>query len=188
MSLRRICDVVVRRNVRFRGAVAGRFLATKPTEPKDEVVDITAVDEAPIYSDDPQALEELARKRNKSRLNSAHRNILMDVQPYDESIEWFHNTVRYKRRMLGRYGLQGNEPAGYAWPTPEEVKDAKEYERVAFPLSLQERWKKLEEAKRIKAEQVKVRYVFVSIVLVTNVGCEFTILERVNDVFAGRLK
>lgn len=181
MSLRRICDVVVRRNVRFRGAVAGRFLATKPTEPKDEVVDITAVDEAPIYSDDPQALEELARKRNKSRLNSAHRNILMDVRPYDESIEWFHNTVRYKRRMLGRYGLQGNEPAGYVWPTPEEVKDAQEYERVAFPLSLQERWKKLEETKRIKAEQVKVRYVFVSIVSVTNVGCEFTILEqRVN--------
>lgn len=163
MSLRRICDVIVRRNVRLRSAVAGRFLAT---EPKNEVVDIIVADEQPIYSDEPQLQEELAKKRNKSRLNLEHRNILMGKHPYDQSMTYYHNTVKFKRRMLGRYGFKGNsESVGFAWPTLEEIKDAQEYERVAFPLSLQERWKKLEEAKRIKAEQVKARHVFIDCII-----------------------
>ncbi|XP_018407405.1 PREDICTED: growth arrest and DNA damage-inducible proteins-interacting protein 1 [Cyphomyrmex costatus] len=153
MSLRRwICDVIIQRNVRFQGIVAGRFFAT---ELKDEVVDITAADEQPIYS---ECEEEFIEKRNKSGLSSQHRNILMGKPPYEQPIDWFHNTVRYKKRMLGRYGFEGNkEPAGFVWPTPEEVKILQEYERVAFPLSIQERWKKLEEKKRIKAEKVKAR-------------------------------
>ncbi|XP_071641953.1 large ribosomal subunit protein mL64 [Temnothorax longispinosus] len=159
MSLRRISDVIIRRNVRLQGAVAGRFLATESTEPKDEIVDITAADEKPVYPDDPRSQEELAKKRNKSRLNPSDRNVLMGVRPYEQSLEWYHDTVRYKKRMLGRYGLKSIDvPAGFAWPTPEEVKDAQEYERVAFPLSIQERWKKLEEAKRIKAEEVQARH------------------------------
>lgn len=158
MSLRRICDVIIWRNVRFQSAVAGRFLATGS---KDEVVGITAADEEPIYTTEVSQ-EELARKRNKSQLSSYHRNMLMGMRPYDQPLEWFHNTVRYKRRMLGRYGLKGNdEPAGFAWPTLEEVRDAQEYERVAFPLSLQERWKKLEEEKRIRTERIQKRYVFI---------------------------
>lgn len=161
MSLRRICDVIVRRNVRLRGAE--RFLATKP---KDEIVDIAAAEEQPVYLDEPQNQEELARKRDKSRLNPQHRNILMGVRPYDQPIEWYHNTVKYKKRMLGRYGLKGNnESAGFAWPTLEEVRDAQEYERVAFPLSIQERWKNLEEAKRIKAEQIQARHVFIDCII-----------------------
>ncbi|KAG5321264.1 G45IP protein, partial [Pseudoatta argentina] len=154
MSLRRwMCDVIVQRNVRFQGAVVGRFLATQA---KDEAIDITAADEQPIYSNEPQYQEELTKKRNKSRLNPKDRNILMDKPPYEQPIEWYHNTVRYKKRMLGRYGFEGNkEPAGFAWPTPKEVKIMQEYERVAFPESLQERWKKLEEKKQIKAEKVK---------------------------------
>jgi len=67
--------------------------------------------------------------------------------------------------MLGRYGFEGNkEPAGFAWPTPEEIKILQEYERVAFPESLQERWKKLEEKKQIKAEKIKARHVFISFI------------------------
>ncbi|KYQ57003.1 Growth arrest and DNA damage-inducible proteins-interacting protein 1 [Trachymyrmex zeteki] len=154
MSLRRwICDVIVQRNVRFQGAVVSRFLAT---EAKDEIVDITTADEQPIYSNELQ-YEELAKKRNKSRLNLHDRNILMGKPPYEQPMQWYHNTTRYKKRMLGRYGFEGNkEPAGFAWPTPKEVKILQEYERVAFPLSLQERWKKLEEEKRIKAEEAEI--------------------------------
>lgn len=166
MSLRRICDVITRRNVRLRGVVAERFLATKPQDESDEIVDITAADEQPVYLDDSQQQEELAKKRNKSRLSPQHRNMLMGVRPYDQPIEWYHNTVRYKKRMLGRYGLKGNdEPVGFAWPTLEEVKDAQEYERIAFPLSIQERWKKLEEAKQMRAEQIRVRHVFIDCII-----------------------
>lgn len=166
MSLRRIY-VVVRPNLRVQG-ILGRFFATESMEPKNKVVDITTADEKPVYSsmDDPNFQEELARKRNKSRLNPQDRNILMGLRPYDTPMAWHHHKVKYKKRMLGRYGLKANdEPAGFAWPTQDEIDDAKEYERVAFPLSLQERWKQLEEKKRKRAERIKARYVFLSIVL-----------------------
>jgi hypothetical protein len=129
-------------------------------ESKNEVVDITAADEKPVYSplDNPQFQEDLVRKRDKSRLNPQDRNVLMDLRPYDKPIAWHHYKVKYKKRMLGIYGLKGNdEPAGFAWPTQREIKDAKEYERVAFPISLQERWKMLEEKKQRRNERTKRR-------------------------------
>ncbi|XP_029674311.1 growth arrest and DNA damage-inducible proteins-interacting protein 1 isoform X1 [Formica exsecta] len=159
MSLRQIYDIVVRRNVRVQ-SVLGRFFATESTESKNEAVDITAADEKPIYSpmDDSQFQEELARKRNKSRLSPQDRNVLMGLRPYDKPMSWHHYKVKYKRVMLGRYGLAANGiPAGFAWPTRKEIRNAEEYERVAFPLSLQERWKELEERKQRKADQIKAR-------------------------------
>lgn len=146
--------------MRWQGTFARRFLTTEPTEgSKNETIDITTVDEKPLYAnDDPEIQEEIARKRNKSRLTRHDRNVVMGVRPYDKSLEWFHNTVRYKKRMLGRYGLKGNdEPVGFAWPTPEEVEEAQEYERVAFPQSLQERWKMLELEKQRRAEKAEAR-------------------------------
>lgn len=163
--------------MRLRSAVTTRFFATESTEPKNEFVDITAADEQPMYSADPQFQEELAKKRNKSRLSPQHRNILMGERPYDQPMTYYHHKVKFKKHMLGRYGFKGNdEPVGFAWPTLEEIKDTQEYERVAFPLSLQERWKKLEEAKRIKAEQVEARHVFIDCIIV---GCKFMILDTI---------
>jgi len=178
MSVRQICDTILHRHLRLQSTFAKRFFAT---ESKNEIPDITA-DEKPIYSEEDVQLEqEIEKKRNKSGLWPQHRNILMGVRPYDSPTQWHHNTVRYKKRMLGRYGFSGNdEPVGFAWPTPEEVKDAQEYERVAYPLSLQESWKKLEEEKKMKAESIKMRYVFISYVIcqlktVTNCNSNFNL-------------
>lgn len=161
MSLRRIYDIV-RPSLRVQG-ILGRFFATESTESKNEI-DISTADEKPVYNltDDPQFQEDLARKRNKSRLSPQDRNILMGLCPYDTPIAWHHYRVKYKRRMLGRYGLNANvEPAGFAWPTQMEINDVKEYERVAYPLSLQERWKMLEEKKQKQAKKIKAKYVFI---------------------------
>lgn len=167
MSLRQICNAVLYRHARLQNALAKRLVAT---ESKGEIVDISA-DEKPVYAVDDGIQEEIARKRNKSRLNPHHRNILMGVRPYDSTREWYHNTVKYKKRMLGRYGLKGNdEPVGFAWPTPDEVEDAREYERVAYPLSLQESWKQLEEKRRAKAEQRQLRHVFMSFVALSKLS------------------
>lgn len=90
----------------------------------------------------------------------------MELRPYDSSKAWYHDSVKYKKQMLGRYGLKSNdEPAGFAWPTLEEIKDAQEYERVAYPLSLQESWKKIEEKNKLKAEKKQIRYVFIDYVI-----------------------
>ncbi|XP_029165489.1 growth arrest and DNA damage-inducible proteins-interacting protein 1 [Nylanderia fulva] len=161
MSLRCIYDIVVRRNVRVQKGILGRFFATDVTDLKNKDIDITAVaDEKPEYSvmDSPGFQEELARKRNKSRLDPAHRNILMDLRPYDKPMAWHHYRVKYKKHMLGRYGLKGNdEPAGFAWPTEKELADVKEYERVTCEFSLQKRWRKMEEAKQKRIEKIKAR-------------------------------
>lgn len=172
MRLRQIYNIVVHRNIGRQSIYTRRLFATETAESKDEnVVDITSADEKPIFKDmdDEELQAEIARKRNKSRLNVAHRNILMGLRPYDCPREWYHNTVKYKKRMLGRYGLKGiDEPAGFAWPNLEEVEDAQEYERVAFPLSLQERWKKLEEKRREKIEAMIQRYISASYVTCLN--------------------
>lgn len=174
MSLRRIYDIVVRRNVGVQKGVLGRFFATDSKVSKNEDIDITAADEKPVYSfDNPEFQENLAKKRNKSRLNPEHRNMLMGLRPYDKPMAWHHDKVKYKKSMLGRYGLKGNdEPAGFAWPIKIEIEDAKEYERVAFPLSLQERLQKIEEEKQRKIEKTKAWCVFID--FITNallIGC-----------------
>ena len=66
--------------------------------------------------------------------------------------------MRYKRRILGRYGLKALDvPAGIAWPTKEDVEDAKDYEQTAYPVSIQEGWKLFEERKRAAAEEIRLR-------------------------------
>ena len=67
--------------------------------------------------------------------------------------------MRYKQRTLGRYGLKALDVTpGVAWPTQEDVEDAKEYERVAYPFSLQESWKQIEKKKQAAAEEIRLRY------------------------------
>lgn len=42
---------------------------------------------------------------NRSRLLPQHRNILLDIVPYNEPCSWVHLTEKYKRKTFGRYGL-----------------------------------------------------------------------------------
>ncbi|XP_076758152.1 growth arrest and DNA damage-inducible proteins-interacting protein CRIF [Xylocopa sonorina] len=119
---------------------------------------LETAEEEPVYLDETVNTLELERKRNKSGLTKAHRNVLFGQNPYDEPKEWYHNTVRYKRRILGRYGMNAlGVPAGLAWPTPEEVEDAKEYERVLYSLDIQDRFKKIQEEKKRNEEAIMAR-------------------------------
>jgi len=81
---------------------------------------------------------EVERIRNKSRLSNGHRNLVNGQVPYDRPVHRYHNTVKYKRRMYGRYGDSSNVDPGLAWPTTEDLEDVREYESVAYPLTIQE--------------------------------------------------
>lgn len=81
---------------------------------------------------------EIEKIRNKSRLSIGHRNLVNGRMPYDEPVHRFHNTVKYKRRMYGRYGNASNVDPGLAWPTAEDLENVREYETVAYPLTIQE--------------------------------------------------
>ncbi|XP_043260958.1 IgA receptor [Colletes gigas] len=122
---------------------------------------IQSAESEPVYIDkDDQASRDryIERRRNKSRLNRGHRNILFDQKPYENSITWFHDTLKYKRGILGKYGMEAlGIPAGIAWPTHEELEDMKEYERVAFPLTLEERWQKMKEKHKQEEEAIMTR-------------------------------
>lgn len=121
---------------------------------------LESAEEKPIYLEEIKDNSKLEEKRNKSRLSFADRNRLCEQKPYNEPIEWYHNTIKYKKRILGRYGMAAlGIPAGLAWPTPEEVEEQKEYEKIAFPLSIQERLKKIKEEKKKKEDILKARYV-----------------------------
>ncbi|KAK0183292.1 hypothetical protein PV327_001345 [Microctonus hyperodae] len=103
--------------------------------------------------------EEIMNKRNKSKLGINDRNILNELPPYDADLLWFHETIRYKRRMLGRYGTKGlrNVPVGALWPTESEIEDRLEYERVAFPNTLQEDWALIAKRNEEKERKIKLR-------------------------------
>lgn len=93
-----------------------------------------------LVIDDEKNLKEndLDQICDKSRLNKQHRNLINGRVPYDTSMHRFHNTVKYKRRMYGRYGDISNVYPGLAWPTAAELENIREYEQVAYPLTIQE--------------------------------------------------
>lgn len=130
--------------------------SAKTTEQSEQTV--LDYDEVAIFEKDVRPEQLIAKMRNKSRLAPGHRNIMNEKKPYESSMEWYHDTVKYKRKMLGKYGLKAlDATAGIAWPTKEEVEDAREYERVAYPVSLQDSWKQFEERKRAIAEETRLR-------------------------------
>ncbi|OAD54255.1 hypothetical protein WN48_08178 [Eufriesea mexicana] len=132
--------------------ISVRYYSSKSKEILD------SAEEVPVFSKENVFSEASEIIRNKSRLTPAHRNILRGQNPYDESMAWYHNTVKYKKRILGRYGMEALKvPAGLAWPTPEEVEDRKEYERIAYPLSIQEQLQKIKEEKKKKEEALMAR-------------------------------
>lgn len=140
--------------IHFQNDIGRRYFALKPRDI------LESAQEEPIFLEEEKDNSILEKKRNKSRLNPSHRNILFGQKPYDEDRIWFHNTLKYKRKLLGKYGMKAlGVPAGLAWPTPEELNDMKEYERVAFPLTLAERWQKIKDKHRKEEEAIIVRYI-----------------------------
>lgn len=149
MSLRSLV-ASLQLTVRVQSVVGRRYLASNT---KNEILE--SVEEEPVFLSEADNIE---AKRDKSRLNTSHRNIVNGRKPYDETMAFYHNTVKYKRRILGRYGMEAlGVPAGLAWPTPEEVEDLKEQERVAYPLTIQQTWQKIAAEKKKKEADIMAR-------------------------------
>lgn len=148
--------------IRLQNSLSRRSLASSTTPKDTTIIDEKSIyetaEETPIFASEIEDSEEIERVTNKSRLRPQHRRMFYGQIPYDEPIEWYHRTVKYKKRMLGRYGMQAvGVPAGFAWPTREEVEDMKEYERVAYPHSIQEEWAKIKEKNENEAAAIKAR-------------------------------
>ncbi|XP_023313043.1 growth arrest and DNA damage-inducible proteins-interacting protein 1 [Anoplophora glabripennis] len=105
--------------------------------------------------------EEIERRRNKSRLRDADRNILHEKNPYPEPMLWHHGTIKYIRRTYGRYGQASGVNPSICWPTKDELNEAKEYERIKHPFTIAEmvaaaKQKRQEKEERILARQADI--------------------------------
>ncbi|XP_061706476.1 large ribosomal subunit protein mL64 [Cydia pomonella] len=110
-----------------------RFSTTAPEviEQNEQVL----IDDA----DDVQAREaEIEKKRNVSRLTPAHYNIMNDRRPYEKPYTSTHLTVKYNRKLYGKYGIASGVNPSICWPTSKEIKERQEFEAVAFPFTIKE--------------------------------------------------
>lgn len=88
-------------------------LSTAPTEAAEGNEQVLTDD-----SDEALAREaEIEKKRNVSRLSQAHFNVINDRRPYDVPKALAHLTVKYNRKMYGKYGSEsGINPSKFILP------------------------------------------------------------------------
>lgn len=96
-------------------------------------------------------------KRNKSGLRAHHQRVLHNIRPFDESRSWAHDTVKYQRMMFGRYGLASGVDPRICFPTTQERQIREEYNRIAFPDTIQQMREKAMEQRRLEKEEIARR-------------------------------
>ncbi|CAG9808884.1 unnamed protein product [Chironomus riparius] len=137
-------------------------LFKKPSDSKKDVEEEEEESAKLAFEDDYQIDPELRqmvidRMRNKSRLRTQHRNFLHDKVPYNQAESWIHNTLKYKRMMFGRYGSESNVDPSLCFYTKTELAEKNEYERVAFPKTVQEMIAYNQDEKQKQAERIRTR-------------------------------
>lgn len=96
-------------------------------------------------NDDTQALDEEAelkeaaikKSQNKSGLQPQHQNIVNNRQPFEEPKHWSHATLKYQRKIYGKYGTESNFDPSLCW-NKDEIAQRKEYEAIAYPKEVLE--------------------------------------------------
>uniref|UniRef100_A0A1L8DL07 Large ribosomal subunit protein mL64 n=1 Tax=Nyssomyia neivai TaxID=330878 RepID=A0A1L8DL07_9DIPT len=96
-------------------------------------------------------------RRNKSRLSAAHRNILHNRRPYTQSQSWVHETLKYKRGLFGKYGLESGVDPRICFPTAQETAEKEEYNRVAYPFTIAEMREKIHAEHVEKEDKIRKR-------------------------------
>ncbi|XP_043266708.1 growth arrest and DNA damage-inducible proteins-interacting protein 1 [Venturia canescens] len=161
MSLKALLVNELTQRIRMRSVILLRTYASTTDSGKEEVVDLTSVELRPRFDDQVTEDEnvKLNTRRNKSRLSEEHYNVIHGNRPYEEDGPAFHHyTWQWKRKMLGRYGIEGSGVhPGVAWPTKEDIAERKEYEKVAYPMSLHECWEQIASKKAQEEAEIQKR-------------------------------
>lgn len=111
-----------------------------------------------VYDEEQKLKEQLLEaKRNKSRLEPQHRNILQDRTPFEEPRYWTHGTLQYNRKLYGKYGQSSGFNPALCWPTNEELTEKIEYEKIAYPFTIPDMIATSKQARQKKNEERKLR-------------------------------
>lgn len=97
---------------------------------------------------------EIERKRNKSGLRPQHRNLVHDTVPYEQTTHWVHDTLKYQRKMFGRYGKDANFDPSLCWYTKKEMSAKLEFEKVAYPYNITELMEKVKLNKQERIDKI----------------------------------
>lgn len=118
-----------------------------------------ATDTEVLVEDELKAAKEteIDRKRNKSRLTQHHFNLIHDRPAYSQPLIRAHQTVKYNRKLYGKYGNASGVDAGLCWPSKTELREAKEYERVAYPYTIQQVVEQCRQQRKLDAERIMKR-------------------------------
>lgn len=95
--------------------------------------------------------------RNKSRLREPDYRLLHNQNPYPEPKNWTHGTIKYQRRIYGRYGSASRLDPSICWPTKKELFEAKEFEKVSRPYTVLQMMEEINEKKKQKEEEIWAR-------------------------------
>lgn len=77
----------------------------------------------------------------------------METNPYPEPMHWYHGTLKYNRRLYGRYGQASGVNPSLCWPTKQELADSIEYESIAYPFTIPQMVETKKKEKQEKAEK-----------------------------------
>lgn len=99
---------------------------------------------------------EIERKRNKSRLNRTHRNFLNNRPRPMEDLKTTV-TLYMSRKQYALHGAASGVDPRICFPTPAELDDLNEYERVKYPLTIQEMVENVKRENAEKAQAIRER-------------------------------
>ncbi|CAD0198633.1 unnamed protein product [Chrysodeixis includens] len=120
--------------------------------------EIVENDQVFIDDEEAQAREaEINKKRNISRLTPAHQNLVNGRKPYEEPMSLAHLTVKYNRKMYGRYGSASGVNPNICFPSKQDIQEKLEYEAIAYPFTIQQMMVSAAQKRKEENERIEKR-------------------------------
>ncbi|CAB4069854.1 unnamed protein product [Lepeophtheirus salmonis] len=85
--------------------------------------------------EEERRLEDFKRLRNVSKISASHRRQIEGKHPLQGILypmESHHKSQAYRANMFGKYGESTGIDPGICWPTPQDLQEKQEYEKVFY--------------------------------------------------------
>lgn len=96
-------------------------------------------------------------KLDKSGLLAQHRNMLHGQRPYNQAHSWIHQTEKYQRKLIGKYGSESELDPRICFPQQSVAKKLAKRQKISEPKTLLDMMKQVQEEERQKEEKIKIR-------------------------------
>lgn len=136
-----------------------RFASSETAASNSLVVESQDLD---FEDEKERAAAALEAKRNKSRLNPKHYNLIHGELPVDlQNPKYpYEKSIVYRRKLASRFGSGTGINLGISWPTKDEVQEWKEYESAAHPFTIPEMVEKKRKLREEETARIMNRYYY----------------------------